>query len=78
MNSERKIEAEKCILRAMSGLGSDELEFYKSMNFTGLSQCCRSFSVEELVQVLKTMNGVILDHEGYQVRVPIKYFPEKF
>ena len=76
MNPERKKEIENRIVRAVSQLGEDAFESYKSMSFTGLGQCCRDISVEEFVHVLKSMDGVIIDSEAYQVLVPIKYFSD--
>jgi hypothetical protein len=46
------------------------------MSWVGLSQCNRDISIAEYVEVLKSMEGVILDVENGRVRIPIVYFPD--
>jgi hypothetical protein len=70
----RKMEIQKGVIRAMSAFGVDRSLSHQSMSFVGLKQMRRDIPLEELVEVLKSMEGVILDTESYQVRIPTSYF----
>ena len=67
---DRKTEIQHAIIRAMSGFGVDHSISHQSMGFVGLCQMRLDIPRDELVEVLKSMAGVILDFEAGQVRIP--------
>ena len=67
---DRKTEIQHAIIRAMSGFGVDHTISHQSMGFVGLCQMRLDIPRDELVEVLKSMAGVILDFEAGQVRIP--------
>ena len=71
---DRKTAIQHAIVRAISGFGVDHSISHQSMGFVGLCQMRLDIPRDELVEVLKSMAGVILDLEAGQVRVPTSYF----
>ena len=74
MTPHRKKEIQKAIIRAMSAFGVDHSMQHQSMNLVGFRQMVRDIPFEELIEVLKSMEGVIFDFETNEVRIPISYF----
>jgi hypothetical protein len=76
MTSERKKEIEQAIIRAMSRFGTDASKSHQSMGLIGLSQMRRDIPRNEFLNVLQSMEGVILDFEASpaQVLIPTSYF----
>lgn len=76
---ERKKEIEQTIIQAMAGFGIDSSESHQSMGLIGLWNMNRSIPRNELIEVLKSMEGVILDFEASPaaVRIPTSYFTNR-
>ncbi|MEO8403435.1 MAG: hypothetical protein ABI480_02530 [Chitinophagaceae bacterium] len=74
MTTERKNEIERRILRAVSRFGLDKSLPEQSISFTELGATCRDISIEDLVMVLKSMDGVRLDLDKHVVVIPMSYF----
>ena len=76
MTSDRKAEIETAIIRAMSAFGIDSSKPYQSMSLIGLSEMRRDIPRNELVSVLKSMEGVIFnfDISNAEVSIPTAFF----
>lgn len=76
MTSERKMQIQHSIIRGMSVFGIDNSKTFQSMGLIGLSENCRNIPRNEFIEVLKSMDGVVIDFEvnPAEVRIPTSYF----
>jgi hypothetical protein len=74
MTEEREKEIQQSVIKSISAFGIDFSLSHQSISFVGLQQFRRDVSVKEFVTVLKAMQGVELDTEKHEIRVPTSYF----